>query len=177
MRMLLYAFGLASALAFPLLQQAAVPNFAGAWTLDKSKSQGLAAAYKSFERTSWEITQTDSEISIEETFFDSAARDLPPARPGRGGGQEPIGPRIYKLDGSEIIKDIGRSKYARKAILSSDGKTLELIERVISQGTDSENTSTTNDALSLSADGKVLTVIRRKENSLGPKESTLVFKK
>ena len=41
MRKLLYAFGLTSALVFALAAHAAAPNFAGTWTLDKSKSQGL----------------------------------------------------------------------------------------------------------------------------------------
>ena len=41
MRKLIYAFGLTSALVFALAAQAAAPNFAGTWTLDKSKSQGL----------------------------------------------------------------------------------------------------------------------------------------
>ena len=64
MRKLFYAFGLASALVFSLAEQTAVPNFAGTWTLDKSKSQDLAPRYKFFEQASWEITQTDKEISI-----------------------------------------------------------------------------------------------------------------
>jgi polyisoprenoid-binding protein YceI len=42
MRKLLFAFGLTSALVFALAAHAAAPNFAGTWTLDKSKSQGLS---------------------------------------------------------------------------------------------------------------------------------------
>ena len=45
MRKLLYAFGLTSALVFALAAHAAAPNFAGTWTLDKSKSQGLNPTY------------------------------------------------------------------------------------------------------------------------------------
>ena len=177
MRKFFYAFGLASALMFAVAEQAAAPNFAGTWVLEKSKSQGLTSSHRSFERTTWKITQTDKEISIDQTYAGFNDAGLPPARPGRGGAGKPIGPRIYNLDGSETIADAGRTKYVRKAILSSDGKTLELVEKTISQGTDGEVTSTSTDKLSLSEDGKVMTVIRHTEGSLQPKESTLVFNK
>ena len=66
MRKLLYAFGLTSALVFALAAHAAAPNFAGTWTLDKSKSQGLSQRVQNAESVSWVITQTDKEITIEE---------------------------------------------------------------------------------------------------------------
>ena len=66
MRKLLYAFGLTSALVFALAAQAAAPNFAGTWTLDKSKSQGLSQRVQNAESVSWVITQTDKDITIEE---------------------------------------------------------------------------------------------------------------
>ena len=173
---LFYGFGLASVLVFALSWQVSVPNFAGAWTLDIGKSQHLAPRYKYFERVSWEITQTNEEISIKEAFIGFNVKDLPPARPGTGGGDKPIGPRTYSFNGQEIITDLGRLKFARKAILSSDGKTLELIEKT-TQGTDRKVTSTTSDKLSLSPDGKVLTVMRQIDGSRGPQSSTLVFTK
>ena len=66
MRKLLYAFGLTSALVFALAAQAAAPNFAGTWTLDKSKSQGLNQRIQNAESVVWTITQTDKTITIEE---------------------------------------------------------------------------------------------------------------
>ena len=66
MRKLLYAFGLTSALVFALAAHAAAPNFAGTWTLDKSKSQGLSQRMQNAESVSWVITQTDKEITVEE---------------------------------------------------------------------------------------------------------------
>src|SRR6476646_6658196 len=66
MRKLLYAFGLTSALVFALAAQAAAPNFAGTWTLDKSKSQGLSQRIQNAESVSWNITQTDKNSTIEE---------------------------------------------------------------------------------------------------------------
>lgn len=135
MRKLFYALGLASALVFAPAEQAAAPNFAGTWTLDKSKSQGLAQPYKSFEQVFWVITQTDKEISIQEKYVGFSVAGLPPARPGRGGGDEPIGARTYNLDGSETAANIGSAKFTRKAILSNDGKTLELVEKTTAPGT------------------------------------------
>jgi hypothetical protein len=162
--------GLHCVIAIALAAQSPVPNFAGTWTLDKSKSQDLAPSYKSFERVSWVISQNREEISIEKKYMGFAVKDLRPSAPGRGGGGSPIGLRIYKLNGEEIIKHIDGSKFARKAILSSDGQTLELVETITSPGSE----VTTNDKLSLSTDGKTLTVMRQRDGP-GPKNSTLVF--
>ena len=176
MRNLFFAFGLASALVFALATQAAAPNFAGTWTLDKSKSEGLSPAYKTFELTFWVITQTDKEISIQEKHRGPAGPGPPPGRVNTGGGDRPLGPRTYNLDGSESTVDLERTKFVRNAILSSDGKTLELVQKTISQRADREVTYTLSDKLSLSADGQVLTVIRH-NTGLGPQDSTLVFNK
>ena len=89
-----------------------------------------------------------------------------------------MGPRTYNLDGSETTGDMGRGKFARKATLSSDGKTLELSQKITGQGPDgSEFVATTTDKLTLSADGKVLTVVRHSESPRGTQDSTLVFNK
>ena len=87
------------------------------------------------------------------------------------------GPRTFNLDGSETTGEMGRGKFARKATLSSDGKTLELVSKLTFQGPDGEVTTTSTDKLSLSADGKVLTVVRHSESPRGPQDSTLVFNK
>ena len=88
------------------------------------------------------------------------------------------GPRTYNLDGSETTGDTGRGKFARKATLSSDGKTLELVNKVSGQTPDgNEFTFTTTEKLTLSADGKVLTVNRHSESPRGTQDSTLVFNK
>src|SRR5215204_5549170 len=83
MRKLLYAFGLTSALVFALAAHAAAPNFAGTWTLDKSKSQGLSPRVQNAESVSWVITQTDKEITIEEKVVGGGAQG---GGPGGGGG-------------------------------------------------------------------------------------------
>ena len=205
MRKLLFAFGLTSALVFALAAQAAAPNFAGTWTLDKSKSQGLSQRVQNAESVSWVVAQTDKDITIEEKIVGgggpgggggggaapagAAPAGAPPAGgppgggqgggPGRGGmGGMMGGPRTYNLDGSETAGDSGRAKFTRKATLSSDGKTLELLQKTTftnQEGT--EITSTLSDKLTLSADGKVLTVTRHSESPRGAQDSTLVFNK
>lgn len=196
MRKLLYAFGLTSALVFALAAQAAAPNFAGTWTLDKSKSQGLNQRLQNAESVTWNVTQTDKEITIDEKVTGGGpgggpggppaggapAGGPPGGGPGGGGGRGMgggmMGPRTFNLDGSETTGDMGRGKFARKATLSSDGKTLELVSKVTFQTQDgNEVTTTSTDKLTLSADGKTLTVVRHSESPRGPQDSTLVFNK
>ena len=199
MRKLLYAFGLTSALVFGMAAQAAAPNFAGTWTLDKSKSQGLSQRMQNAESVSWVVTQNDKDITIEEKVTGGqpgggpggAAAGAPPGAgappaggapqgsgPGGGGGRGMGGgPRTYALDGTETSGDTGRAKYTRKATMSSDGKTLELLQKTTFQGPDGEVTATSTEKLTLSADGKVLTVVRHSESPRGTQDSTLVFNK
>jgi hypothetical protein len=190
MRKLLYAFGLTSALVFALAAHAAAPNFAGTWTLDKSKSQGLSQRVQNAESVSWVITQTEKEITIEEKIAGGGGPGGPPpggapgaggpqgGGPGRGGMMGPQGPRTFNLDGTETTGEAGRGKFARKATLSSDGKTLELVSKLTFQNQEgTEITTTSSDKLTLSADGKVLTVVRHSESPRGAQDSTLVFNK
>ena len=200
MRKLLYAFGLTGALVFALAAQAAAPNFAGTWTLDKSKSQGLSQRVQNAESISWNITQTDKDITIEEKITGGGGPGGPggpgaggppagappaggaPQGGGPGGGRGGMmggggGPRTFNLDGSETTGEMGRGKFVRKATLSADGKTLELVSKVTFQGPEGEVTTTSTDKLSLSADGKMLTVVRHSESPRGPQDSTLVFNK
>src|SRR5262245_33833295 len=142
MRKLLFAFGLTCALVFALAVHAAAPNFAGTWTLDKSKSQGLNPRLQNAEGVSWVITQTDKEITIDEKIQGGAAPagGAPGGGGGQGGGRGGMmgaqGPRTYNLDGSETTGDTGRGKFVRKATLSSDGKTLELVTKSTFSGQD-----------------------------------------
>jgi hypothetical protein len=191
MRKLLFAFGLTSALVFALAAHAAAPNFAGTWTLDKSKSQGLNQRLQNAESVTWNVTQTDKEITIDEKVTGGGPGGGPGGPPpsggpqgsgpgggGRGMGGGMGGPRTFSLDGSETTGEMGRGKFARKATLSSDGKTLELVSKVTFQTQDgNEVTTTSNDKLTLSADGKTLTVVRHSESPRGPQDSTLVFNK
>src|SRR5262245_55535696 len=83
MRKLFCALTLMSALVFALAVHAAAPaNFAGTWTLDKSKSQGLSGRMQNAESVFWVITQTAKDITIEE----KVTGGNPPAGGAPGGG-------------------------------------------------------------------------------------------
>ena len=183
MRKLLCALSVASALVITLAVHAAAPaNFAGTWTLDKSKSQGLNPRQQNAESISWVITQTEKEITIEEKITGGNPPAGAPAGggPGAGGGGGRGmggGPRTFNLDGSETSTENERGKTVRKATVSADGKTIELSSKSTFQGPNGEITLNSNDKLQLSADGKVLTVNRHSESPRGAQDSTLVFNK
>lgn len=149
-------------------------NFAGSWSLDKAKSQGLDQRMADADVT-WAITQDDSKITIESKVSGGQA----PAG-GGGGGRGPAGPRSYTLDGKEVTTEGGGQMggtNTTKATWSADGKTLELnsVRAGSFNGNDFKATST--DKMSLSADGKVLTVVRHSESPRGTTDSTWVFNK
>lgn len=174
MRKLLCALTVMSALVIAVAGSAAAPaNFAGTWTLDKSKSQGLSPRMQNAESVSWVITQTEKEITIEE----KVTGGNPPAGGGGGRGMGMGGPRTFALDGSETTTENERGKTVRKATLSSDGKTLELSSKSTFQGPNGEVTLNSNDKLQLSSDGKTLTVNRHSESPRGTQDSTFVLNK
>jgi len=196
MRKLLCALSLISALVFALAVQAAAPtSFAGTWSLDKSKSQGLSQRVQNAESISWTITQTDKTITIDEKVTGGTppaggapggaapAAGGPPGGVGggqgggRGMGGGMGGPRTFNLDGSETSGDTGRGKFVRKATWSSDGKTLELATKSTFQGPEGEITLNSNDKLAVSEDGKTLTVTRHSESPRGNQDSTWVLNK
>ena len=200
MRKLLCALSLISALVFSLAVQAAAPtSFAGTWTLDKSKSQGLSQRFQNVESVTWTVAQTDKTITIEEKIVGgpggpggggaggAAPSGAPPAGgpPPSGGGQGPGrgmgggmgGPRTFNLDGTEVSGETGRGKFVRSAKWANDGKALELITKSTFQGPEGEVSVSSTDKLELSADGKMLTVSRHSESPRGPSDSTWVLNK
>ena len=197
MRKMISALGLSSALIFTLAVHAAAPaNFAGTWTLDKSKSQGLNQRLQGADSVTWTIGQDDKAITVEEKVTGGQmgggvgagappagappAGGPPPGGGGGGGGRGMMGgmggPRSFNLDGSEATADMGgRGKVVRKA--SWAGNTLELVSKSTFQGQDGgEIVSTITEKFSLSADGKTLTVSRKVEGPR-PSDATYVFTK
>jgi hypothetical protein len=197
MTRIICALSLTSALIFTLVAQAAAPSFAGTWNLDKAKSQGLSQRMQGADSVSWVITQTDKEITIEEKVTGGQQMGGPGGPPpagappaggapagsggGQGGGQGGRGgfggPRTFNLDGTETTVETGRGKSVRKATWSTDNKTLELTSKATFQGPNGEMTATSSDKLTLSEDGKTLTVVSHRETQRGPQDSTLVFTK
>ena len=197
MRRIICALSLTSALMFTLVAQAAAPNFAGTWTLDKSKSQGLSQRMQGADSVQWVITQDEKQITIDSKVTGgqsgggqgaaAAPAGSPPAGapPGGGGGggqgggrgMGMGGPRTYNLDGTEVATDTGRGKIVRKAAWSADKNTLELTSTATFQGPNGEVTTTSTDKLTLSADGKTLTVVSHSESPRGPQDTTYVFNK
>ena len=193
MKRLFLTAGLAAALLLTAVAaNAQKANYAGTWSLDKAKSQGLSPRMQSAESVTWTITQDGKTISIDSKVVAGA----PPAGGAGGGGGTgggggmggggqrgggPAGPQVYNLDGNESTSDVtigqGTGKATIKATWSNNGATLELSRKTTFQGPNGEVTNATTQKLSLSSDGKVLTVAQHSESARGPQDSTLVFNK
>jgi hypothetical protein len=182
MRRLFLIAGLMSALGLAVVAASAFApaNFAGTWSLDKAKSQGLDPRMQNAESVTWTITQDDKQISIES----KVTGGQPPAGGnggggggGMGGGRGPGGPRVFTLDGKEVTAEAPGGNNTTKSTWSSDGKTLELSAIRSGSRDGNEFKFTTVEKLSLSGDGKVLTDVRHNEGPRGANDSTLVFNK
>ena len=181
MKKLIIATGLITALALAAFgTTGGLPvSFAGSWTLDKAKSQGLDQRMQNAESVTCVMTQDDNTISVEWKI----AGGQPPAgaAPSGGGGgmgRGPSGPRVFNLDGKEVTSEGPMSSTnAVKATWSDATKTLELSTVSTGSRDGQEFKITRVDKLSLSADGKVLTINRHSESPRGTQDSTLVFNK
>ena len=149
------------------------PNFAGAWALDKSKSQGLDQRMANVDVT-WTIAQDDAKISIES----KVTGGQPPAGGGGGGGRGMGGPRTYTLDGKEVSADAGGQMGGTNTTKATwSGGTLELSSVRAGNFNGNDVKFASLDKLSLSGDGKTLTVVRHSESPRGTTDSTWVLNK
>lgn len=182
---LMTAFGLAV-----LAASAAAPaNFAGTWSLDKTKSQGLSQRMQGADSVTWTITQDDKTISIDQkvTAGQAPAGGGPGGGGGgggtgggggMGGGRPPAGPTVYNLDGTETTSDITGQMTGKSTFKATwTGSNLELSRKSVMTGPNGEVTSSESRKLALSGDGKVLTATVHSESPRGPQDSTLVFNK
>jgi hypothetical protein len=179
MRRLFLIAGLMTAFGLAVLAASAFApaNFAGTWSLDKAKSQGLSQGMMNAESVIWTVTQDDKQISIDSKVVAGApAAGAPAAGPG-GGGRAPAGPRVFSLDGKEATTEAQGGTNTTKTTWSSDGKTLELSSVRAGSRDGQDFKFTTIEKLSLSGDGKVLTDARHSESPRGPQDSTMVFNK
>lgn len=152
-------------------------SFAGTWSLDKTKSQGLSQGMQNAEKVTWNITQDDKTISIEQKTEGGQQGGGGGGGRGMGGGMG--GPQSYNLDGTETTADVGGGQMTGKATSKAtwSGATLELSRKTTFQGPSGEMTSSNTRKLSLSGDGKVLTAVMHNESPRGTTDSTLVFNK
>src|SRR5687767_2209931 len=183
MKKLIIAAGLMTALALAAFgTTGGLPvSFAGTWTLDKEKSQGLSQRMQNAEKVTCVITQTDNTISVEW----KVEGGQPPAGGaggggGMGGGRGPAAPQTFNLDGKEVTSEAGGQMggtSTMKGTWSETSKTLELMSVRAGTVNGQDFKATTTEKMSLSADGKVLTIIRHSESPRGVQDSTLVFNK
>src|SRR5258708_33529881 len=127
MRRLFLIAGLMTALGLAVVAAGALSpaNFAGTWSLDKAKSQGLDPRMQNAESVTWTITQDAKQISIDPKIVGGQ----PPAGGpggGMGGGRGPAGPRVFGLDGKEATTEVQGGSNITKTTWSADSKTLEL---------------------------------------------------
>ena len=180
MRKILFAISLLAALTFALAVSAAAPaNFAGAWSLDKTKSQGLSQRMQGADKVTWTITQDDKTISIDQKVEGGQPGGGGGGTGGgMGGGRPPAGPTAYNLDGSETTAEITGQMPGKSTFKATwAGSTLELMRKSVLNGPNGEVTTSESRKLSLSGDGKVLTAVVHNESPRGATDSTLVFNK
>lgn len=141
-------------------------SFAGTWSLDKAKSEGLQGRMANVDQT-WVVTQDAKTLTVEKSF---------------SGGEQPIPSQksTYNLDGSETSMELtGRmpGKAALKAKWQGDGKSLELSSVFKGNVQGNDVTITTTEHWELADGGKTLKVHRTQESPRGTQETKLTFAK
>src|SRR5262252_8069374 len=154
------------ALLIGLWAVSAATNFAGTWSLDKKKSEGLQGPMADIDVT-MVVAQDDKTLTVE-TKYTGGEREIPPQKV------------TYKLDGTESQADFGGMLPGKGTIsgkLIADGKQVELhtVRNVSFQG--NEATVKVNETWSLAEDGKVLQIQRSLDFGQGQLDSKLVFNK
>jgi hypothetical protein len=145
---------------------AAPASFAGTWSLDKAKSEGLQGRMANIDQT-WVVTQDAKTFTVEASF---------------SGGDQPMPSqkRTYNLDGSETTMDVtGRmpGKATMKAKWQGDGSILELSQVTKANFQGNDVTITTTEHWELADAGKTLKVHRTSESPRGTQETKLTFAK
>jgi len=167
MKRLFLIAGLMSAFLLVVLAASAAANFGGTWVLDKTKSQGLSPRMQGADKVTLTITQDDKTISLDTKIEGGqTAGGGPGGGGGMGGGRGPAGPTTYNLDGKEVTSDVtfGQNTGKRTMKATMTGGTLELMSKTSFTGQDgTERVNATTQKLSLSGDGKVLTVVTHRE--------------
>jgi hypothetical protein len=152
-------------------------DFAGTWTLDKSKSQLPQMMADRLQGATWTITQDDKQLTREQKL-DMAEGGGQGGGGGRGGGMMGGGgPLTVKFDGSETVSETQRGKATSKVKWNDGGKILEVKTIANVSTPNGDFTSTTTEHWELADGGKTLKVHRVSESQRGTMESTWVFTK
>jgi len=154
------------ALLIGLWAVSAATNFAGTWSLDKAKSEGLQGPMADIDVT-MVVAQDDKTLSVE-TKYTGGDREIPAQKV------------TYKLDGSESQADFGGMLPGKGTISGkwvADGKQVELhtVRNVSFQG--NEATVKVNETWELLDGGKALQIKRSLDFGQGQLDSKLVFNK
>ena len=137
--------------------------FAGTWTEDKARSEGVSTRYTAI----LEIKQDDKEVSISSVAVD-------PDNPSRTDFSNPR-VRIYSLDGRKLVTQTGNRTEVRSVMWSHDGKILEVLTVTTTSTPNGDVTANLKEMLSLSEDGNMLTISSHIDSPRGPRDSKQVF--
>jgi ABC-type transport system substrate-binding protein len=149
MRRLLTLAALLSALAF------AKPNLAGDWKMNASKSE--FGAFPAPSSMTQKIAHEDPSLKVAAKMStDNGDMDFE---------------SVYTTDGKECTNQFGPNVI--KSTVKWDGDTLV----IDGKGQFGDNEVTIKDKWELSADGKVLTILRHWASSMGEMDQKLVFEK
>jgi len=151
-------------------------NFAGTWSLDKAKSQGLSQRDQGADKVTLTITQDATTIALDRKVEGGQPPQGGGGGMGGGGGRGPAGPQSFNLDGKEVSSEMtfGQNTGTRTTKATLSGGTLELLTKIAA----GDRNSTTTQKLSLSADGKTLTVVTHREGGQQPiPDTTAVYTK
>jgi len=146
----------AAAIAF-----AAVPSYAGTWTLDKSKSGELPGRWQQADSIEMDVTQNDKTLGVA-------------LKAGPGGDT-----LTYNLDGTASTADVGGrmpGKATLTAKVNGDGSVELTSVREGNRDGQSFKFATT-EVWQLADGGKTLKVKRSSESPRGKQENNLVFTK
>ncbi|MFN0111891.1 MAG: hypothetical protein ACKVZH_23780 [Blastocatellia bacterium] len=192
-RVITFCGAIALLLTLSAVASAQKASFAGAWELDKSKSQLPGRQAEMIQSMTWTITQDAAQLTREQKQErnpnaagpggGAPPAGAPPAGgppPGGGGGRGGMmggggGPLTVKLDGSETKTENERGKSSTKA--TWQGSVLEIKTTGTFNTPNGEMTTTTTEHWELTDGGKGLKVHRVTETPRGPQESTMVFTK
>lgn len=185
MKKIFFLAALFGIFAISAFAQAKAPNFAGMWTLDKTKSKLDERAR--IDAMTVTVEQTEKELKV----TTETKRTPPPADsaggPGGAGGGRGMGRGfgggdgtvVYSLDGKETTTQrdtpMGAVPVKHTAMLDQGRVRLSSSSNISTPN--GEITITTKETWSLSSDGATLTIERESTSPRGTNTSTMVFTK